>query len=326
METSLNPGKLEVMKFIGGKIDDLIDKYLINIETNWQPSDYLPDSSAENFADEVKLLQESCRELPYDYMVVLVGDMLTEEALPTYESWLFDVEGVDKLDPQGWAKWVRFWTAEENRHGDLLNKYLYLSGRLDMRKMETTLQYLLADGVDVQTARDPYMNFVYTSFQETATNISHRRTATMAKQYGNTQLSKICGMIAADEARHARAYKSFVSRIFEVDPNGMMLAFEDMMRKKIVMPAHFIRQTGQSIGESFVHFSDAAQRIGVYTAQDYTDILQDLLKDWKIADFPSLNDKAEKAREYLMKLPERLRRVSERMVISDAHYEFNWIK
>jgi acyl-[acyl-carrier-protein] desaturase len=51
-------------------------------------------------------------------------------------------------------------------------------------------------------------------------------------------------VIAADEARHAKAYKSFVSQIFEIDPSEMMLAFENMMRKKIVMPAHFMRQQG----------------------------------------------------------------------------------
>jgi len=27
-----------------------------------------------------------------------------------------------------WSKWTRQWTAEENRHGIVLNKYLYLSG------------------------------------------------------------------------------------------------------------------------------------------------------------------------------------------------------
>lgn len=31
--------------------------------------------------------------------------------------------------PTPWARWNRHWTAEENRHGDVLNKYLYLSGR-----------------------------------------------------------------------------------------------------------------------------------------------------------------------------------------------------
>ena len=32
-----------------------------------------------------------------------------------------------------WGIWTRAWTAEENRHGDLMNKYAYLSGRVDMR-------------------------------------------------------------------------------------------------------------------------------------------------------------------------------------------------
>jgi acyl-[acyl-carrier-protein] desaturase len=91
---------------------------------------------------------------------------------------------------------------------------------------------------------DPYRNFVYTSFQEMATNISHRRVATIAKQEGSNILSKLCGLVAADEARHAKAYKTFVSKIFEIDSNEMMLAFEDMMRQKIAMPALILKRDG----------------------------------------------------------------------------------
>jgi acyl-[acyl-carrier-protein] desaturase len=40
-------------------------------------------------------------------MAVLVGDTITEEALPTYESWLLDVDGITKDEPQGWSKWIR---------------------------------------------------------------------------------------------------------------------------------------------------------------------------------------------------------------------------
>src|SRR5919199_724651 len=266
---SLSGARLDVMRFVGEKIDTLIGEYLKPVESNWQPADLLPDSTKENFLDEVKLLRESARELSYDYVAVLIGDTITEEALPTYESWLMDMEGVEQSDQeQGWTKWIRGWTAEENRHGDLLNKFLYLSGRVNMRAMEVSTQYLIADGFDIGTGRDPYRNFIYTSFQELATNVSHRRTATLAKQAGCTQLSKICGVIASDEMRHAKAYKAFVQQIFEVDPSEMMLAFEDMMRKKIVMPAHFLRETGIKIGQTFSHFSDAAQRLGVYTTYD----------------------------------------------------------
>jgi len=322
----LSNSRLEVMKFVGQKIDYFFDEFLKPIETNWQPSDFLPDATNENFFQEVKLIQENARELPYDYIAVLIGDTITEEALPTYESWLVDVVGIDQVDePNGWAKWVRGWTAEENRHGDLLNKFLYLSGRVNMRAMETSTQYLIADGFDIGTGRDPYRNFVYTSFQELATNISHRRTATLAKKYSNNLLSKMCGVIASDEMRHAKAYKTFISNIFEVDPSEMMLAFEDMMKKKIVMPAHFLRESGVKIGQTFSHFSDAAQRLGVYTTMDYIEIMDSLLDEWKIAGISNLNDAGERARDYLMALPARLRRVAERSKVPTLEYEFSWI-
>jgi acyl-[acyl-carrier-protein] desaturase len=313
------------MKFLGQNIDTMISDYLKNIDENWQPSDFLPESNKENFTNEIKELQLQCKELPYDYLVVLVGDVITEEALPTYESWLMDVEGITKSEPEGWSKWIRMWTAEENRHGDLLNKYLYLSGRINMRQMEISTQYLIADGIDNGAARDPYRNFVYTSFQELATNISHRRTATLAKQHGNETLSKMCGVIASDELRHAKAYKSFITRIFEIDPSEMMLAFEDMMRKKIVMPAHFLRQQGEKIGTTFTHFSDAAQRLGVYTSMDYTNILESLIKEWNIENIGNLNSAAEKGRDYLMALPARFRRISERGLKAPLEYKYNWI-
>ncbi|CAG4999213.1 Putative acyl-[acyl-carrier-protein] desaturase DesA1 [Dyadobacter sp. CECT 9275] len=327
MDSALSAERLEVMQHVGKDLDGLIAEYLRPIEDNWQPSDFLPDASSENFISEVKLLQESCMELPYDYIAVLIGDTITEEALPTYESWLADVIGVNQVEePNGWMRWVRAWTAEENRHGDLLNKYLYLSGRVNMRAMEVSTQYLIADGFDIGTDRDPYRNFIYTSFQELATNVSHRRTATLAKKFGNPHLSKICGVIASDEMRHAKAYKAFVTRILAVDPSELILALEDMMRKKIVMPAHFLRETGVKMGDTFSHFSDAAQRLGVYTTNDYIEILDSLLIEWEIETVKGLNEKAEKARDYLMALPARLLRIAERTKIPDLKYEFSWIR
>lgn len=321
----LSASRVDVMRFVGEKIDALIGDFLKPIETNWQPADLLPDATQDDFTDQIKLLRESVRELSYDYVAVLIGDTITEEALPTYESWLMGMEGIDPTTPQNWTQWIRGWTAEENRHGDLLNKFLYLSGRVNMRAMEVSTQYLIADGFDIGTGRDPYRNFVYTSFQELATNVSHRRTATLAKQAGCTQLSKICGVIASDEMRHAKAYKAFVSQIFAVDTSEMMLAFEDMMRKKIVMPAHFLRETGVKIGQTFSHFSDAAQRLGVYTTNDYIDILDSLLIDWNIASVTDLNDAGQRARDYLMALPNRLRRIAERTKVPTLEYPFSWI-
>lgn len=317
--------QIEVMKTLGKNIDDYINAYLTPVEKIWQPSDFLPDTSSENFKYELEELQTYAQEMHYDLFVTLIGDCITEEALPSYESWLMSVDGINQ-EERGWSTWVRAWTAEENRHGDLLGKYLYLCGRVNMREMEITTQYLINDGFDLGTSTDPYKNFVYTSFQETATNISHRRVGTLAKQCGNKKLAQMCGVIAADEARHAKAYKFFVSQILELDPSQMIMAFESMMRNKIVMPAHLMRQSGQKAGDLWEHFSDAAQRCMVYTAQDYINILKDLLEEWKIEHFNGLTEKAQKAQEYLMKLPSRLQKITDRISTPDQEFQFKWVK
>ncbi|WP_093322682.1 acyl-ACP desaturase [Olivibacter domesticus] len=329
MENTMQPihegSRKEVMSYLEPYMLNEMSEYLKPVEEMWQPADFLPDASRDTFFQEIKDLQDSAKELPYDLVAVLIGDTVTEEALPTYESWLTMVDDVEKHEQGGWMKWVRAWTAEENRHGDLLNKYIFLSGRVDMRQFEISVQYLLRDGFDIGTGRDPYRNFIYTSFQEIATNISHRRVAGLAKQSGDKLLAKMCGVIASDEARHAKAYISFISKAAEVDASEVLVAFEDMMKKKIVMPAHFLRESGEPQSELFSHFSDAAQRLGVYTAVDYVDIMKELLTEWKVDAMTNLNEAGEKARDYLMRLPDRLLRIADRMKNPEKHYSFKWI-
>jgi acyl-[acyl-carrier-protein] desaturase len=291
---SIKNMRLEVMQFLESKVDGFVDQFLIPVEKIWQPSEFLPDSQSENFFEEVKELQEIAKDLPYDFWVAMVGDTITEEALPTYESWLMEVEGVDNEGRNGWSKWVRQWTGEENRHGDLLSKYLYLSGRVNMREVEITTQHLINDGFDIGTGKDPYKNFVYTSFQELATYVSHN--------------------------------SEFVNQIFKVDPSEMMLAFQYMMKQKITMPAHFLRESGQSISTVFNQFSDSAQKLGVYTASDYVEIMQKLLDKWSIDKITGLNDEAEKARDYLMKLPARMAKISERLILPEETHVFKWVQ
>ncbi len=318
--------RLEVMQTIEKNVGDYMDKYLIPPEEIWQPTDLLPNFQDENYMDEVIQIREEAKELGYDFWVVLVGDMVTEEALPTYESWLMDMEGVDQHGRNSWSKWIRHWTGEENRHGDALNKYLYLSGRVNMREVEITTHHLINDGFEVGTGRDPYRNFVYTSFQELATNVSHKRVARIAKQKGNKMLSKMCSIIAGDEMRHHLAYREFVKTIFDYDSSEMMLAFADMMKKKIIMPAQNLRQSGGKMASAFDDFSNAAQRLGVYTTYDYIDILEKLNAYWEISEINGLTDEAEKARDFLVKLPTRMTRIAERVKVPQDTNYFKWIE
>lgn len=317
--------RMEVMQSLEKEVAGFTDKYLIPVEQIWQPSDFLPDSREENFIPKIKELKEAARELDYDFWIVLIGDMITEEALPTYESWLMNVRGVDQENGNAWSNWIRQWSSEENRHGDLLNKYLYLSGRVNMREVEISTQYLILDGFDLGLDRDPYRNFVYTSFQELATHISHKRVGELAREKGNHHLEKLCRTIAGDEMRHHLAYREFIKKIIDVDASEVLTAFADMMKGKIAMPANLLRQSGQAVGESFQAFADAAQRLGVYTADDYIQILKTLLTHWNIETLCGLNETAEKSRDYLMALPARLERLSERMKVPTESVRFKWV-
>ena len=125
--------------------------------------------------------------------------------------------------------------------------------------------------------------------------------------------------------RHHLAYTEFVKQIFTYDPSEMMLAFQYMMKHKIVMPAYHLRHSYEEKGTLFSQFSTVAQRAGVYTGFDYVDIIKKLNETWAIDKITGLTDEAEKAREYLLKLPERMYRITERIVVPDTKYPFKWL-
>lgn len=330
----LYPKHVEVIEDIAPIADAMVDEILLETgDKSWQPQDFLPDLAKDGWEEDVKELREMANELPDEVMVVLVGDMVTEEALPTYQTLLNTFEGCD--DPTGdsdtpWAKWSRGWTSEENRHGDLLNKYLYLTGKCDMRAIEITIQHLITSGFNPGAQKDPYRGFVYTSFQERATKVSHGNVGRLAGAAGDKNLRTICAKIAGDEARHERAYQLFSQEILDRDPEGLIMTFGDMMRGQIVMPAELMTDGVDS--NLYENFSAVAQKLGVYTAIDYAEIIGHLVKRWDLENVEGLSSDAEKEREYICKLPARYKKLAERSMnrkkkVNEEEPEvaFSWI-
>lgn len=328
----LYPKHVEVIADFEPMVDRMVDEILLETgDKSWQPQDYLPDLSKETWLEDTKALREAAEGIPDEVFVVLVGDMVTEEALPTYQTLLNTFEGCD--DPVGttnsaWARWSRGWTSEENRHGDLLNKYLYLSGKCDLRSIEVTIQHLITSGFNPGARKDPYRGFLYTSFQERATKISHGNVGRLAKTYGAGDLQRICAKIAGDEGRHEKAYQAFCTEILERDPDGLLMEFGDMMRGQIVMPAELMTDGKDS--SLYENFSTVAQRLEVYTALDYADIIEHLVDHWKIGELTGLTSEGEKEQEYICRLPKRYRKLAERSMNKkkDDIYEpqsFGWI-
>lgn len=319
---------IEVISQLDDLVDDAVDNILVDPDKCWQPSDFLPDFGNPDIHEEIKLLQKRAEGIPDTVLTSLIGNMITEEALPSYQTYFNMLEGINPernlLSPRGWVRWSKTWTAEENRHGDLLNKYLYMTGRVDMKAVERTIHRLLMNGFDPNSGGDPYQAIVYTSFQERATKISHVNTGKLADIAGDNILGRICKQIAGDEARHEKAYKSFMSRIFEIDPNGAIIAFEKLMRKQIVMPAVMMGE-GSSNPSLFTQFSEITQKVGIYTSWDYARIIEHLVGLWKIEALTGLDAAAAKAQDYLVKLADRYMRVADRMKAPDE-VKLAWLK
>lgn len=319
-------GRREVIAALEPSVAEALN-LLVPLDKAWQPTDYLPDLESEHWRDDVERFRQSAQSLSDDLLVVLVGDMVTEEALPAYAVALNGLVRDEVGDsPCPWARWLRGWTAEENRHGDLLNAYLRLTGRVDMRAVERTVHGLIANGFNPKVQADPYNLIVYTSFQERATRISHGNVARIAGREGDANLARICSMIASDETRHESFYTRMMACVLDDDPAGGILAFRSMLRGLIAMPGQFM-DDGRDPG-LFDHFAIVAQRAGVYTTRDYASIIRHLVSAWNIAG-RAVTGKAAQAQDELCRQAERYQRLADRMTATlekQPPVAFSWLR
>ncbi len=318
----------EIVKSIEPFVQENL-KLLIPVDESWQPSDILPHLETEGWQEEIRQLRQQALGIPDGVLIVLVGNTVTEEALPTYQTMVNRHPGVTDetgAEDSAWAHWTRGWTAEENRHGEILSRYLYLSGRVDMHSFEMTTQHLIRNGFDPKTGNDPYKGLIYTSFQERATKISHGNTAVLANKNGDPMLGKICSLVTGDESRHEEAYKRFVKRIVEVDPAEAVTAFAQIMKNTVTMPARLMADGVAA--DLFSQFAAVAQQIGVYTMRDYADIIEHLVVYWDIRGLSGLTADAAKAQDYLGNLAQRYLALAEKMETRSgepAKLSFSWI-
>src|SRR3954466_152670 len=203
--------------------------FLAPVDKAWQPTDYLPDLTGEDWREQMERFRGPARELSDPVLVVLVADMITEEALPSYAVALNNLaEDPTGTSDRPWAKWLRGWTSEENRHGDLLNAYLRLTGRVDMRAIEVTVHHLINSGFNARVHPDLYGGLVYTAFQERATKISHANVGKLAGGQGDVALARICRKNPGDDARHEAFYTKAMGQVMDQDPEGGMITIASM--------------------------------------------------------------------------------------------------
>ncbi len=288
--------KFEVLSDMEGIVADLMQKHEEKREL-WFPSDFLPADETTNEDMYLKQVRERAKGIPLSGRVALALNLITEEGLPHFHRLIAVHLGNDSF----WKNWNYLWTAEEDRHGNVIRDYCRDSRIMNFTAVEKAQFQYVRSGFDPDWDKDPYRVFVYTSAQERATQISHDGTGRVCGEYEPT-LQKILHSIAMDEARHYTFYRSVFSEVLKRDPDEALASAVTIL-PSIDMPGHSLR--------NFNEYADVVRRSGIYGPRDYISVVEALIKVWGLDTLCNLKEKGKKAQEKILAIPERLKKVAE---------------
>lgn len=291
-----NEGKYEVLKDIEPVVHDLMFRHELKRDL-WYSSEFLPVDQGtynEEFLSELRKRAEGIED---SIRIAVSLNILTEEGLPHFHRIIAENLGTS----DEWRRWNGMWTAEEDRHGNILRDYIRDSRLLNFSLLERLQFDYLRTGFHPVWSGDPYKIFIYTSLQEKATYVSHLNTG---KAVGEQEplLFRITQKIAQDESRHYAFYMNVFKEIIARDPNVALKCAAELM-PGIDMP-------GISM-ENFNEYADVVRRNGIYGIRDYQKIVEQLIISWGIATLTQLNEAGRKAQEKIMSLPSRLMKVAD---------------
>lgn len=288
--------RYEVLADLEPAVQEFMEKHEAKRDL-WFPSEFLPASADDRDTAGLEDLRDRARSLPDSARVALTINILTEEGLPHFHRLIADNLGTRTF----WNRWNKLWTAEEDRHGNILRDYIRDARLLNFKALEGMQFDYLRSGFNPDWGGDPYKLFIYTSCQEKATQISHLNTGRLA-QGSEPLLYGITQKIAQDESKHYAFYLNVFREILVRDPNNALESASSIM-PSIDMP-------GISI-QNFNEYADVIRRAGIYGPRDYKQIVEHLISIWSIDVMTALNEIGRKAQERIMAIPQRLEKVAE---------------
>jgi acyl-[acyl-carrier protein] desaturase len=263
-----------------------LDRHL-SAAKEWMPHEYVPWSEGRNFAGVLpdgQAWDVSQSTVSDTARTALVVNLLTEDNLPSYHREIYTSFGPDGA----WGTWIGRWTAEEGRHGMAIRDYLLTSRAVDPDALERERMVHMTQGFSSPYQLDMLHTVAYVSFQELATRISHRNTGKYTQdEYADQLLSRI----SVDENLHMVFYRNLMAAALEIAPDQALPAMWDVV-------ANF-EMPGSTI-EGFTRRSLKIALAGIYDLRIHRDeVLNPILRHWKIFDLEGLSPEAEDAREKL---------------------------
>ncbi len=262
-----------------------LDRHL-SVAKEWFPHEYVPWSEGRDFDGVLggEAWDPSQSRVSDVARTALVVNLLTEDNLPSYHREIYQSFGADGA----WGTWIGRWTAEEGRHGAAIRDYLLVTRAVDPVALERERMIHMTQGFDSSYELDMLHTVAYVSFQELATRVSHRNTGRFTE---DPLCDQLLARIALDENLHMVFYRNLLQAALDLAPNEAMQAIRDVV-SDFKMPGHSI--------EGFGRRSMQIALAGIYDLRIHRDeVLEPVLKKWKLWEIEGLDGEGEKAREEL---------------------------
>lgn len=263
----------------------------------WFPADLMEPQDGEDPGDFRATLRRHAADLSGPARATMILGLITEEGLPHFHKMVADHFG----DGSAWVAWRDMWTAEEERHGAVLQLYFRDAGIFPGGAIQRAqFDYIRKGFYPAWRPSDPYSMLAYTSLQERATQVTHANTGKLAGA-SDPVLARIYRSIAADEARHWVFYRAAFQAALERDPNALLIATARVM---IAMDMPGVRM------ERFAELADVVSRADVYGPDHYRRIVEELIAFWGLETLTGLSPEGREAQDAIMALPARLARLA----------------
>ena len=249
----------------------------------WFPHDYVPWSLGRSFDGRMggdQWSQKDC-EISEVARSALIVNLLTEDNLPSYHHEIALIFGRE----HAWGEWVHRWTAEEGRHAIAMRDYMLVARMVDPVALERFRMQHMSAGYESAHSGELMGSLAYVSFQELATRVSHRNTG---KFTNDPMCESLLSRIAADENLHMIFYRNLMAAALEISPDQAMVAILDVV-KNFEMPGTGIPGFARKAVEMAVE--------GIYDLRQHKEeVLDPVLRFWKVFELQGLSAQGEAAR------------------------------
>ena len=299
-----------------GQVDRRLEKRFIELyaqhkeraaKIDWSYHEFLPlpgqaGMSREDLFDEEILKKPNAKRQqlsPENYLAVETA-LLTEVNLPWFTT---ELATTFKGSLQVLVDFVHTWTSEEDQHSDLLDTYLLLTGNGDAWSRKKLRKEVVKEGfhTGLQT---PLETMIYTTIQERATMVFYLNAAS-ACESEDPGLATVLRRLAKDETLHYAFYRDATKAALEVNPNLVELVTSVMM--DFQMP-------GRGMPDYAGRMEIIAKHAHYGPAEYYTQVVDELMKVWDVANLKPDFLPAQDAQKRLLSYYNRLGKIVTRQL------------